>query len=86
MASTNYALTQVWSAVNRFAATSDVDIILSNVGGYPVRWELTDSDATPVITPALSHVINPGRSEKMLLLAGERLWMAGEGGSATVGV
>lgn len=54
-----------WSVENRHVAAADQDILLSNVGGASIRFEITANDAIPELETALGHTVQPGRSFAM---------------------
>ena len=84
MPSTTYKPAANWSAANRHTATSDQDILLSNVSSDTIRFEITQDDAIPALDTALGHSVQPGRSIAMQLKSGERLWLVGDDAQATV--
>lgn len=84
MPSTTFKLTFDWAATNRHTASADQDILLSNVGGSSVQFEITTDDAFPALGASQGHTVQPSRSFAMQLKAGERLWMAGGNAQATL--
>jgi len=86
MATTPYTLFANWDAANRHTASGETDIILSNTGGRIVSWVLTTSDTTPTLPIGQGHPLMPFRSRAMKLAAGERIWFAGAGATASLGV
>jgi len=84
MPSITYNPATGWTASNRHTALSDQDILLSNVGGASVRFEITNDDTAPILDAGLGHTIQPGRSLAMQLKSGERLWLTGENAQATL--
>lgn len=84
MPSITYKPAAEWVAENRHTAPVDQDILLSNVGGASIRFEITADDALPELDAALGHTVQPGRSFAMQLKAGERLWLVGDDAQATV--
>jgi hypothetical protein len=86
MATTAYSLVEDWIAQNRYTASGDTDIILSNTGARIVTWSLTDTNAKPQITVKQGHPVLPFQSRAMRLKDGERIWFAGENATASLGV
>lgn len=84
MPSITYKPTAGWSAPNRHTAAADQDILLSNVSGASVRFEITQDDMAPALDAALGHLVQPGRSLAMQLKSGERLWLVGDNAQATL--
>lgn len=77
MASQTFALTDAWDATNRYTASGETDIILSNVGGNSnLQFDLTGDDSPPA--QDVGHRIKAGESRAMTLNDGERLWMRGQ--------
>lgn len=85
MPSQLYTTTRQWSAVNRYTAAAEVDIIISNTGGNTAHFDVTNDDAEPPMPVIQGHPVQPGKSRAMKLKSGERLWMAGAT-SVTLGV
>ncbi|WP_171208053.1 MULTISPECIES: hypothetical protein [unclassified Ruegeria] len=77
MPSTAYKTAAGWIASNRHTATADEDILLSNVGGDTIHFEITTDDAVPALDVSKGHPVQPGRSQAMQIKSGERLWIAG---------
>lgn len=71
-----------WDVDKKFFAVDETDILLTNSGSYPVRFEITDSDIPPQLNVDLGHFLHPGESRAMSLLAGERLWVAAPGAAS----
>lgn len=86
MASTYFDLEDDWSATNRYTAAADVDILVSNSGGYAVRWSITSNDTAPTIPVSRAHVLGIGDRLPLQLSSGERLWLAGTNADATLEV
>lgn len=86
MTTTAYTLANNWQAGNRYIASGETDIILSNTGGRLVNWALTDSNVKPEIAVSQGHPLLPYQSQTMKLSDGERIWFAGSGASASLGV
>lgn len=74
MLSMTYKPAAQWSVENRHDAAADQDILLSNVGGASIRFEITADDAIPELEAALGHTVQPGRSFALQMKAGERLY------------
>ncbi|MDK3073803.1 hypothetical protein QO034_11825 [Sedimentitalea sp. JM2-8] len=86
MATTAYTLLDTWDAVNRYTAAGETDVILSNTGGRVVTWTLTTNNLKPAVAISQGHPLLPYLSQAMKLKDGERLWMAGAGATASLGV
>ncbi len=84
MPSTTFKPQSGWTAVNRHTADADQDILLSNVSGASVRFEITQDDGLPALDPASGHMVQPGRSVAMQLKSGERMWLVGDDAQATL--
>lgn len=84
MPSITYKPAADWAVTNRYTAAADQDILLSNVGGDSLRFELTEDDALPSLDTGLGHIVQPGRSVAMQLKSGERLWLVGDDAQATL--
>lgn len=74
---TIYDLVTGWSATNRYTASGDTDVLVSNVGGGWLRWATTTDDTAPTIPYSSGHMIKPGEGRAMTLADGARLWLAG---------
>lgn len=74
MPSMTYKPAAQWSVENRHDAAADQDILLSNVGGASIRFEITADDAIPELEAALGHTVQTGRSFAMQMKAGVRLY------------
>lgn len=77
-------LSDSWDATKRHTAAADQDILLTNTSGYIVYFEISTTDDLPGIHVRKAHPDLPGQSIPMQLKAGERLWLAGEGASASL--
>lgn len=85
MASTPFdTLTPNWSAANRFTASADTDILLSNPSSDIVFFALTTDDTVPAIPVRRSNPLKPLGTRPMRLFSGERLWIAGESSFAVI--
>lgn len=73
-----------WDAAARFTALGDTDAMLSNTGGSTKRFLTTMSDDIPVTPVAHAHPLSARERAPMQLLDGERLWVAGDVGTAAV--
>lgn len=67
-------LTQRWKA----CATGEGDVTLTTAD--EAYWIISDTAATPTLT--YGHLNRTGDSVSMRLLAGERLWLKGNGAAA----
>ncbi len=74
MHSMTYKPAAQWSVENRHDAAADQDILLRNVGGASIRFEITADDAVAELEAALSHTVQTGRSFALQMKAGERLF------------
>lgn len=86
MATIAFSLAAGWDPANRHTATGETDIILSNTGGRVVNWVLTTSDALPTLAASQGHPLLPYQSRAMKLVDGERIWFAGAGATASLGM
>jgi hypothetical protein len=86
MATTAYTLLDTWDAVNRHTAVGETDVILSNTGGRVVTWALTSNNVQPSVAVSQGHPLLPYLSQSMRLRDGERLWFAGAGATASLGI
>ncbi|MAC76746.1 MAG: hypothetical protein CML66_01610 [Rhodobacteraceae bacterium] len=73
---TPYNLTPDWTATNRFEAVTAGEILLSNTGGFDIRWTRTPDAAAPAPMPLQATILRPGESRSLSLKAGEYLWLA----------
>ncbi|WP_170341493.1 hypothetical protein [Ruegeria arenilitoris] len=78
MPSMTYKPAAQWSVENRHVAAADQGILLSNVGGASIRFEIATDDAIPELEAALGHTVQPVRSFATQIRAGERLWLVGD--------
>lgn len=86
MTTTAYTLANKWQAGNRYTASGETDIILSNTGGRMVTWALTNNNTKPAIAVSQGHPLLPYQNQTMKLADGERIWIAGAGALASLGV
>ena len=86
MATTAYTLQDNWNADDRYTAIGETDIILSNTGARVVTWTLTNDNQAPAVSVKQGHPILPFRSQAMKLADGERIWFAGSGATASLGM
>ncbi|KIC36535.1 hypothetical protein [Leisingera sp. ANG-M7] len=85
MPTTHYdQLSETWQAGKRHTAAADQDILLTNTSSYTVYFEITTTDDLPGIHVRKAHPVHAGQSTPMQLKAGERLWLAGKGASASL--
>lgn len=85
MATRAYSLLADWKAANRYTASGDTEVILSNTSGRVVHWMVTTTNAVPSLTALQGHPLMPYQSRTMKLVDRERLWISGDGASATLG-
>lgn len=84
------ALTNAWSATNRYTAAAVTDVLISDplIGSAgQIAWTTTLSDTAPLITPEQASKLPPDRSQPITMNSGERLWLAivgAPGGVATL--
>lgn len=77
MATLTYDLTSAeWLSGNRYTASGETDIRLSNTGPNKLVWAMTDDDTAPAITPRRGHPIASGDYAAMIMPAGQRLWIS----------
>lgn len=86
MASTVFNPSATWASGNRFTATTETDIMLSNPSNGVLRWAITADDTAPAISAAFGHPVRPNNSTSMQLMPGERIWFAGANAIATLEV
>lgn len=85
MAITNYTLTGAASATNRYTASAETDIALSNSSeAHAMSWTITANDTAPTAHPANWGKIAPMEMRAMTLANGDRLWMACASGQPVV--
>lgn len=70
-------LTDTWEVAERYTASVDVDVLLSNTSAYFMFFVLTENDTPPSHKVRRGHLVAPMRSEAFQLKANERLWVAG---------
>ncbi len=73
---TPYSLSPAWTQVNRYDVTLDCNVLISNTGGFDLRW-LRNSDQTlPASGPATAHLLRPGQNVTISVKAGNYLWLS----------
>lgn len=73
---TAFSLTPTWSQSNRFDVAEDCELIISNTGGFDIRWVRNADTATPTSHPAIAHLIRPGQSVTTTASADDYIWLA----------
>lgn len=87
MATTVYTLESGWSATNRYTAGSETDVQVSNPNDTTaIHWTITTSDTVPSTDPANANKILVGDKQSLTLATGDRLWVCGSKGYATLEV
>lgn len=87
MANTTYTLSHTWGSSARYTASGSTDVNLSNPNdNKAIHWVITTSDTTPTDDPATVNKLLPGVDKSMTLSDGDRLWIAADGGYASVEV
>ena len=67
-----------WNLDNRYEATSDVSVLVSNTGVRVVYWTHTTDSTLPPHSPRQLSPLKPGEKERLSLRSGEFLWFAGD--------
>lgn len=84
---TTYTLTNDWSASARYTAAAETPVRVSNPNDHTaIKMVITDGDTTPSDDPSGCLTILPGQSTTTTLATGERLWVMGQTGFATLEV
>lgn len=73
---TPYDLTPDWTASNRYEAAVAGQVLLSNTGGFDIRWSKTADTTPPAPAPLQATILRPGESRSLSLKAGECVWLA----------
>ncbi len=84
MTTTVLDVEQQWTTGARYTAAAAVDVLLSNSGGVALRFTLTEDDTIPTIPVHDAPVLGIRGNIPMQLRLGERLWISGADGKATV--
>lgn len=84
MPTTPFETSEAWTTENRFTAADETDALLSNTGSGILYFEITDTDDIPAVYPRAGTPLHPGQSIPLLIKAGWRLWLSGEGGRASL--
>lgn len=71
-----YTLSPTWTQVNRYDVTQDCNVLISNTGGFDLRWLRNTEETTPTAGPATAHLLRPGQSVTITVRSGNYLWMA----------
>jgi len=82
MASTGYTLAEVWNTTNRYQASGDTDISISNNSRWNIFFTVTASGTAPATIPAQAgQVIKPYERAAIQLPDTDYVYLAGNPGA-----